>query len=304
MVRQSQGDDAPLSDVLRSLRNTYPDLELERIVFPPRPDSTYFVHLLTADQTTYYVSVDPGSSEILRSGSLWAFPPEAAARIHYNYSIGLPGIIVVAFTGILCLAMVATGLIYWWPRPGSRLKALGVNWQAPGVFLLRQLHRSTGVLMSLLIGFSLVTGVVLAISYVVDGLGTTTTARSGLLLTTDPDIDHVMHLAQSEYPDCAIRDIRFPGTGLVNVFFYAPERSPRAVHMVSVNSQNATVARTSDAKSETSLWVSWLPIHTGESFGPLGLLLVVANALALLLLALSGPVMWFNRARMRRRKVR
>lgn len=304
MVRQSQGADAPVNEVLDSLRRSFPDMELERIVFPPSPGGTYFTHLLSADQTTQYASVDPGSTEILRSGGIWAFPSEAAAGIHYNYLVGLPGIVVVMITGILCLAMAVTGLIYWWSLPGARLNTLAINWQARGAFLLRQLHRSVGVVMSLLISFSLVTGVVLAASYVVDGWGTATTTRTGLPLAADPDMDHLIDLAQEEYPDHVIRDVRMSATERVNVFFYAPETSSRAVHKVSVDSQDAAVVQTMDANSDASLWVSWLPLHSGESFGSLGLLLIVVNALALLLLALSGPVMWLNRVRLRRRKAR
>lgn len=85
-------------------------------------------------------------------------------------------------------------------------------------------------------------------------------------------------------------------------FFYAPERSPRAVHQVGIDiDTGVTVATAIDAESNTALWVTWLPLHAGESLGSFGLVLIVANVLALLMLALSGPVMWCNRVRLRRR---
>lgn len=304
MIRQSDGMDAPLNDVLRSLRDAYPEQPLERIVFPKGPRGILLAHLLSDTGEKSLVAVDPGSGEILRSGTLWAFPAEAAARIHYDLTIGLPGISIVAATGILCLTMAITGFSFWWPQKGRLLQRLRIDCQAPGKTLLRQLHRTTGVAMSLLLSFSLITGVVLAVDYVATGLVSTPMPVSGLSRGTVVDVDALVRQAKSQYPRRRIRDVRFVDDTRANVFLMAPERSPRAVHQVGIDVSSGVVTTTADAKGNTELWVTWLPLHTGEWLGTFGLVLITSNALALLLLAVSGPVMWFNRVKHRRRKSR
>ena len=304
MVRQSDGVDAPLSEVLRTLRDTHPEHALERIVFPKGPRGVLFANLLTDTGKKMFVAVDPGSAIVLRSGTLWAFPAEAAAGIHYNLTIGLPGILIVAAIGILCLAMAATGYSYWWPQKGRRMQRLAINWQAPGKMLLRQLHRTIGVVMSLMLSFSLITGVVLAVDYFATGLVSTPVPATGLSPGTSADIDALIRQARLKYPERRIRDVRFVDDTRANVFLMAPERSPRAVHQVSIDLSSGTITTTADASSNSELWVTWLPLHTGEWLGTFGLILIVSNALALFLMAASGPIMWFKRVKHRRGKSR
>ena len=301
MVRQSQDNVAPLSDVLQVLETTHPNQRVERIVFPGSPTGTYFVHLMNPDGEKEYASVDPGSAQILRSGDIWTFPAEAAARIHYDYTIGLPGMAIVAATGVLGLLMAVTGVVYWWPPPGRRLQQLRINRRGPGKFILRQLHRSAGVITSLLLSFSLLTGLVLAVYYFVAAAGAPTEASASSPLAGNPDINLIIGQAGTRYPDHDIRDIRFVGTDRVNVYFHAPERNPRAAHQVGIDPHDNSIVATLDADADTALWVTWLPLHSGESFGMTGKVLVTANALFFLALAFSGPIMWLNRVKRKRR---
>jgi len=300
MVRQSQGKDAPLQEVLQALRFAYPDQRVERIVFPETPTEVFFVHLRDVAGEQAYVSMDPGTAAILRAGSLWAFPMEAAARIHYDYTIGTPGMAIVTLVGVLGIVMLATGLAYWWPRPGRRLQQLKINWQAPGKFVLRQVHRSTGVIMSLFIGYSLVTGAAMACYYFVVSAGAPTAQGASETVLPAFDLDDVVDRARTEYPEHGIRDIRFVGANRANVYFNAPERSPRAAHKVGIDLDTATIVDVQDARSNTELWVTLLPLHAGQYFGVLGLALVTVNALVLLGLASTGPIMWWHASRRRR----
>lgn len=299
MVRQSQGADAPLKDVLRSLQDTGQGLAITRIVYPPNPRGTYFVYVQDAGDSSY-MSVDPGNAEILRSGGLWTFPAEGAARLHYNFTIGLPGIVIVAITGLACLVMLFSGLIYWWPRSARKIRQLSINWNLPGKFVLRQLHRSTGVVMSLFLSYSIITGLVIAVDYAIDGFLSAPASPVGLPTDSEIDLDEAIRQAQSRFPENEIRDVRFVAAARADVFFRAPELSPRAVHLVSIDLKSLTVARVEVGETNNELWVTWLPLHTGESLGFPGLVLIVCNAIVLLLLAATGPIMWLNRIRKRR----
>ena len=302
MVRHTQSSDAPLSQALRSLRDAHPEKSLERIVFPKGPRDILLAHLLSDAGEKTFASLDPGNAKVLRSGNIWAFPTEAAAQIHYNLTIGLSGIFIVAVVGVLCLFMATTGFLYWWPRKGQRAKQLSINWRAPKKLVLRQLHRSTGIIMSVLLSFSLITGLVLAIDYVAGGINATTKNPVGLSTGAQVDIDAIVRQARSQFPDRKIRDVRFVDDTRADIFVLAPERSTRAVHQVGIDLDSRTIVVTANASANTELWVTWLPLHSGEFFGSFGLTLIVSNALALFLLAASGPIMWFNRVRLRRTK--
>jgi uncharacterized iron-regulated membrane protein len=156
--------------------------------------------------------------------------------------------------------------------------------------------------MSLLIGFSLVTGLVLSVDYIIGGIGRTAGSHVDVSMTHDFDIDYVVHEARSQYPSNDIRDIRFIGGDRANVFFRAPKHGPLAVSMVGIDLREGTIAETLDAESNTESWVTWLPLHSGKSFGIFGTVLVTTNALVLIGLALSGPTMWLNRVLLRRRR--
>lgn len=298
MLRESQGAAAPLNDLFESLRDGHDGDQVTRLVFPKRNDDAYFVHFVSP-RGDRYGTVDPGSSEILRSGSLWAFPFEAAARVHYDYTVGLAGIGVVALTGVLGLFMLATGILYWTSLPGRRRRP-ATKQRVPRRLTLRQLHRSTGISMALLAGFSLVTGTVLAVDYAVDGLGSPAEARRGYRPADGVDIGRVVDRAQALYPGHAIRDIRFFGDGEARVFFLAPDVSARAVHEVRIDMADRSVTRVADATSSEAIWVTWLPVHTGEFLRPPGRVAVLIGALAIVVLASSGPALWLIRARRRK----
>ncbi len=297
MMRQSPETDAAMNDVLRSLRHEDAGLAVERIVYPKDSGGVYFAHRMPSAGEMQYAAIDPGNAVLLRSGTLWTFPVEAAARIHYNLTIGLPGILIVAVIGLTGLVMLTTGILYWWPKKGKRAPSLAVRMRSPRKAQLRQLHRSSGIVMSIFLSYSLVTGTVLAINYSVSGLVSTSGPGTGLSSRATVDIDAALRLARAEFPQHDIRDIRFRNDTRADVFFQAPEHSPRAMHQVGVDLTTLTVAIVAKAEANDAAWVTWLPLHTGEFLGKTGTALVVTNALILFLLAVSGPLNWLSSKR-------
>lgn len=301
MVRQTAGGEAPLSRVVASVRATYPDFELQRIVFPRNARGAYFAHLVNARGVVRYASVDPGSGVVLRAGSIWRFPVEAALLVHYQLMAGRVGLAVVLLLGASLLTMVATGLAYWWPRPGRWRRSLDVNWRMPGRAVLRQVHRALGPIVALVVGFSAATGVILAFTLLIGPGSTRSTAPSGLPPVADTNIDAAFALARATSPGRSVRDIRMPAPGRFNVFFWAPEHQALAVHGVRIQLQDLRIAATSSADADRSLSTFVLPLHTGETWGLTGQLILLVEGLGLAALGVSGPIMWLQAARGRRK---
>ncbi|HEX7761085.1 MAG TPA: PepSY-associated TM helix domain-containing protein [Caulobacteraceae bacterium] len=297
MVRRTAAGETPLSQVVAHVRATNPGFELQRIVFPQNSQATYFAHLVNAQGVVRYASVDPGSGAVLRQGSVWRFPVEAALMIHYQLMADRAGLAVILVLGLSLLTMAITGLAYWWPRPGRWGRSLEINWRMPGRVVLRQFHRAVGPVAALVVCLSAMTGVVLAFALLTGKGPTKSTAPSGLPPVTDTNIDQAFDLARARFPGREIRDIRMPAPGKFNVFFWAPERQPQAVHGVKIELQGLRVAAVTKAEADQSLSTFVLPIHTGESLGWIGKSIILLEALALATLAVSGPVMWFQGVR-------
>jgi uncharacterized iron-regulated membrane protein len=301
MVRHTATGAAPLSRIVASVRATYPGFELQRIVFPQARGATYFAHLVNAEGVVRYASVDPGNAAVLRSGSIWRFPIEAALLIHYQLMAGRAGLTVVTLLGAALLVMAVSGVAYWWPRPrpGRWRTAFSINWRLPARAVLRQVHRVLGPLACAIVGLSAATGIVLAVALIIGPGSTRSTSPSGLPSVSDANIDAAFALAQTRFPGRSVRDIRMPAPGRFNVFFWAPERQPEAVHGVKIDLASLRVAAVAPAAADRSLSTVVLPIHMGETAGLAGRLIILTEGLALAALAVTGPLTWLLTRRAR-----
>jgi uncharacterized iron-regulated membrane protein len=292
MARHSASGAAALQDITQALRRANPGYEVRRIILPLAENGTYFVHLADRAGSLRYASVDPGDGRILEQGNIWTFPLEVALQIHEKLLSGPLGVIVVISLGVVLLTMIATGLIYWWPRPGRWRKGLAIDGGLPPRLVLRQAHRSLAVAASVVIGLSAVTGIVLAIALLVDKGPTFAEEVTGRAPGADIDVDQGVALAKTRFPGRGIRDLRLPATDQLNVYFWAPERNPTAVHLVGVDLATGRIAGVVPARDDPGLWVIPQPIHTGEILGWAGRVVILVSGLCLAVLAVSGFTMW------------
>ncbi|WP_332769759.1 PepSY-associated TM helix domain-containing protein [Phenylobacterium sp.] len=290
MIRRSAAGAAPLSRVFDAARARYPGYGVDKIVFPQTGQGVYLVHLLDPRGASRYVSVDPGTADVSRAGEIWAFPAEAILQVHYRLLTGRPGLALMMLSGLALLVMAATGLSYWWPKRGRLKKSLMVDTRLPGKVVLRQVHRTLGVACAASAVFSATTGLVVAGEFIL--------APGPLVPFTasaEPvrgDLDMALAQARTAYPGRSIRDVRLRQADALDVFFWAPEASPHAVHRVRVDLAGARVLEVTPATRAGTLWMTLLPIHSGDMFGRLGSLVILFGALGLVTLAATGPIVW------------
>src|SRR5581483_12165387 len=154
-----------------------------------------------------------------------------------------------------------TGLFYSWPRPGRWLKSLRVNWRVPKRLILRQIHRSAALLTFLLFGLSALTGTYLAVALYVEGGDAVPKITMPVERVAVEAMDRAMAVARTEFPSRGIRDIRISPSAL-QVYFWAPERNPRAVHFVQIDLSSSRITAERLEREDPDLWVFPLPIHT------------------------------------------
>lgn len=265
-------------------------------LFAPDGEGATYVAEMTGAQGTRYASVDPAGGTVLRAGPVWAFPVEAALQLHYRLMAGKAGMAVVLLNTLALLAMAGTGLAYWWPKKGPVSKQLSIRWNMAFRLVLRQLHRTAGVLMSVLLGFMAVTGLLLVVPELI-GADAPPLQRPAANAMA---IDRSLGLAQSAFPDSVLRDFRLTDERLI-ANFHAPERNPRAVHRAIVTLAAPHIVSATRAENNGALWMSVLPLHAGNSFGLIGPVAVMLIALSLIALTLTGPLMWWQARAVRRR---
>lgn len=269
-----------------------------RLFLPARQDGPAFAQLAEGDGAARYAVLDPNSGRVMREGGLLAFPVEAALQWHYRLMDGATGLAIVALNGLALVVLASSGLAFWWPAGGRWRKSLSVNARMPARVRLRQWHRSFGVVASAVILMSAATGILLSAPDVF--AGAVVPSRQVPPPRPPAQIDAAVGLARSAFPRSELRDIRFPLADRIDVNLNAPERNPRAVHVVTVAVSQPKVLKAVPANESAALWMTVLPLHTGEGFGPLGRWFVLVEALVLAVLSITGPVMWWQARRLRK----
>ena len=300
MTALTPGPTAPIAELAASAEARLPEYSLRRMYLPSSPGDVVFGELARADGSARFVSLDPVSARVLAAGPVWRFPLEAALRLHYRLLDGPAGLALVLANGIALTLLAASGLSFWWPGRGRALKSLAIRKIAPKRLKLRLWHRSCGVTISIVVLFSATTGVLLVAP---DLAASTGAAGSGPApLRSFARIDDAVAVARAQFPGAQLHDVRFPPTDKIDVNFLAPARNPRAFHIVSVSISRTRVLERLPAENNGILWMTVLPLHSGESFGLAGRLLLLVEAAVLVFLAISGPTMWWRSRSGRRRR--
>ncbi|MEO6715827.1 MAG: PepSY-associated TM helix domain-containing protein [Novosphingobium sp.] len=298
-TRQSAHGAAPLSALCANAARPFRGYRVTRIYYPETASDVVFAQLSSAAGTMRYASLDPGSAAVLAAGPIWRFPIEAALQLHYRLLNGRTGLAIVLANALALALLASTGLGNWWPGRGRLAKSLAIRSAAPGRIRLRQWHRSIGVALSLVLLFSAITGVLLNIPDLIARAPPTAnvppSARAG-------QIDQAFNRAMAEFPQATIRDVRFPEADRIDVNFRAPRHNTLAVDIVSVKLSDGALLKRLPAESNPVLWMKVLPLHSGTALGLPGQIVLLMGGVALMILALTGPVMWWHARRPKRKR--
>jgi uncharacterized iron-regulated membrane protein len=271
---------------------------VDRLQLPAEPGRIAIAQLAASDGTHTLAMIDPVSARILREGGLATFPIEAALRLHYQLQAGTTGLFIVMLTGFALVLMAGTGLAFWWPVKARWRKSLAINPRMPARVRLRHWHRNFGVVAAILIGCSGATGILLAGADLLPMLSSPaakSAVTTGQRVPLAADVATGLDLAKAEFPGAQVRDLRFAPDGRMDVNLRAPERNSLAVHVVKIDLVTSRIVRVIAAQDNPAMWMKILPYHSGDEFGLLGQLILLIEALVLIGLSISGPVMWWQK---------
>ena len=296
---------------------------VERVRLPAQDGGPVRLQFRTAqgrvESARVEVFVDPASAKVLGQRALegWSLAPPHAVRtiyeFHRNLLFGEPGSNFVGVAGLLLMTSAITGAVLAWPRSRERLrKLLSVSWHANGARVALDLHRSTGVIVVIVLLLATATGFTLVYVNVVRGLVDhvsrvepipvlpfRSVAAGQALLT----IDELVERARAAHPDRQIREVRLSERGLTGMQFqlHAPgdvHRQGDTIVWLHPVTGEALAERSDRTRSGGETFMHWLlPLHVGTAFGSPGRAAMAIGGGAPTVLVVTGLVLWWRKRR-------
>lgn len=316
--------DAQVAAALRAV----PGSTLHKYVLPERPDEAVRI-LVTKDRQDQRVYVDPRSLAVLSVVSEEQRPMRLIFHLHGELLAGAFGSYMVEIAACWTIVMLLTGLYLWWPRGRSGLAGVLYPRLAGGrrVFW-RDLHAVSGIWVSLFALALILTGLPWAKgwgNYLTEIRQLTGTARGPVDWTIGgkpPQAeamsgDHAEHggMAMPRAPIAAGELARVIATvrplAVAPPVLISPPMRPGAPWTAASDAANRPLRSTVKIDGRTGTVISregfaqrhWIDQtigygvagHEGALFGLANQLLGTVTALLLVVLAVSGVVMWWRR---------
>jgi len=158
-----QGEKLSVEVVLNTVQSTYskqPDVSVQRIFLPDKPDEPFEVALKTKESDWLSIYVNPYTGEIL-SDSLKPDLLQSFFKIVYELHYALLaediGYTIVGIIGLLVSLLSITGIILW---PGWRKLIAGfkIKWNARPKRVNFDIHKVAGIIAAIFLFFTFFTG--------------------------------------------------------------------------------------------------------------------------------------------------
>jgi uncharacterized iron-regulated membrane protein len=277
-----------------------PGWKLIRIYFPDRPDLSTYVRLRSIKtHRIHHVYVNQYTGQILGStedGSNWILKVH---DLHVNLLSGKVGNQIVTWSTFGLLLLSLSGIVLWWPRKVFQFKR-GSGWQRTN----RDLHYSVGFWSSLAMFAFAVTG--LGLHYqtgkLLNLLNTPTATRS--MAGHGSSIEGMLQTARETLPGATIPRLLLsekPGDPVFLYMRFPEDKTPAGRSFLTLDPKTGAVLSVGSSRTspflQTAL-VQWTrEIHTGTLLGLPGKFLACFFGLLLSVLALTGPLIWWNKQR-------
>ncbi|MFC3052916.1 PepSY-associated TM helix domain-containing protein [Kordiimonas pumila] len=304
-------DNSPISldTTLEAVKALYPDYSLERIIYPLAQDVPLIVRMTPNDGFWLaIVYLDRETGRPISHGMVWQYPAQFSERIHVSLLAGTTGHFILLVEGILLTFMAVSGLILWWPKKNRFARALRITFDKGIKRTVRDIHVVPAVVTapfmiilavagSLIIAEPLVAPIVNIFAPVGPPLNIEfeEIERPETLTPWQTSKDMIA----DHFDDGTITQLRFMGDRMLGAVLHASKPlNPRAHHIAGVDRYSGTLMELENASEELAgdLFMGWfLPVHSGQIYGPFRVLILSILGILLCGLAVTGIVMWLQR---------
>jgi uncharacterized iron-regulated membrane protein len=310
---------ADIATVVENLRAAYPGSHLVSVEAPGENEATFVAIIEGRGQIR--VACDPVNGKVLGEFPRTRNWLDVIQELHESLLIhpGSQGRMWNGVGAALLLLLNVTGMVIWWPGIRIWRRALKLDWRRHWRRINFDLHSAVGLWTILIVSVWAVSGVYFGwprqVFLFVNSWSPVISARPPAIRVTPEDVDREPELGSLVARARAID----PGTTLDGIAFPYSRRAPLGILMlrrpgpgreyvdtVYFNPYNGEYISTWRYGVNQSLgdWIIWLqvPLHFGTYWG-LGVKIVWAGAgLSIPLLAVTGLLMYWNRALRRKWK--
>ncbi|MBW4693420.1 MAG: PepSY domain-containing protein [Lyngbya sp. HA4199-MV5] len=172
-----QAEQVSIDAVLAPVMASHPDLPLQFILFPRKPDETYLVAMKEPNGHRLETFVNPYTGAVLGERVWERSPIGFLYGLHEELLSGTGGMIVVGITGFFLLLTALTGIVLWtgWRRLATGFK---IRWNAPAALVNFDIHNVGGIVSSVFLLILAATGIVIVVLHVLPALSLPPTVKS------------------------------------------------------------------------------------------------------------------------------
>lgn len=311
---QPRGQPLTLTAITRKLLQGYPRARIEGFQLPQRPDLSLLVGITDVSGREIVLFVNPYTGDVL------GFPNQAnhfMSRVHQFHTHLLAGQVgkqIVGWSGVLLLVLSISGIILWWPA-----KLFRVRWSGSGRRFNFELHNAVGVLSLIFLFTFAWTAVCIHWEREVGNLAQkissppTTTRPAAQQVSqrgSEPlDADRLLEIAHNTLPEAQVTDIELPGSPRQPALLalkFPEDHTPLGRSRMRIDAYSGKVLQVqssrdlSPAMKYARMWNR--EIHTGDILNLPTRILAALFSLMLPILALTGPLIWWNRCKASSRK--
>jgi uncharacterized iron-regulated membrane protein len=313
-VRPS-GPMVPLAAIESSVAAAHPGWQILAVEFPPDPDLSYGVTAASTDGSqSLELLIDPYTGRILGTAPDQPGPMRWVHRLHTQLVAVPEGSTILAISALLLAFLAVSGLYLWWPG-----KIFTVGWRGSGRRLVFDLHNAVGGVAWLFLGLFAVTAAV--IHWQQPAVGFINRLVGEQSFPPQPDsapacagkavlpLDQLMAAARAAAPGtqpASLQQRGGPQDPVRVALKYPEDRTPGGRTIVFLEPCSANLLQLRDSRRAplsyrlTALWTR--PLHTGDLLGWPSRIVACLFSLSLPLLAVTGPLIWWNRRRQRRER--
>lgn len=297
----------PLDMLVRRAASEYPNTAFRSARLPMRDDRAYEIDFAGPRGAARGAFVDPYSGRVLGPASALRQPVRWIHVAHVRLFGGPVGEAIVGIAAAVLFVLALTGIVLWWP-----LKRFRPRRGAEGRRALFDLHASIGVWAWLFLLVFSATGIVMhwnaaALKAASRLTGTKPPAPAPVkapvtcALDAGWDLGPLLEEARTVARGARITMVSLPSPDapLRVTMRYPEDRTPAGRTNVLLdhctgNLLSFTSSRTAPAGYRiTNVWMR--PLHTGDVLGWPTRILAALASLALPLLTLTGPLLWWTR---------
>jgi uncharacterized iron-regulated membrane protein len=305
-----QSQPLSLGAVEQSLLSRYSQAHVEGFELPERPDLSLLVALVDSSGKHQELFVNPYTGAVLGSAEDGNHFVQRVHQFHTHLVAGEVGRQIVGWSGVFLLLLSISGIILWWPS-----KLFRMRWTGSGKRFNFELHNTIGITSSLFLFIFAATGVCIhwerQVGKLAQQMSTPPPARAAMPQIPAPgtqplSADRLVEIALNTLPGARVVVLQLsanPKMPAQVALKFPEDHTPVGRSRLRIDAYTGRVLLVESSRQMAApmkyarMWNREL--HTGDILNLPTRILAAFFSLMLPVLAITGPLIWWNQRRVR-----